>query len=281
MDADLLLTQWPSWSKVSAEAILASPAWRMPVSFSRTDAALKLAEEANADTINLAITLDGEENVLCLTDSELYPDLHLLWRKRNALPNEIVLALVEKECGPVLQMLENTVRRQLSVKGLAEEDQRNKFPNMRSFALVADGQPLLGFTFGLTAALAVEFGQLKYLDTSHESIRTLSRDAVADYASVVLADNEISELAVGDFLLLTDEYLSSAKWQLEQPSDGLVHICGAVQVQISFGEIADERLPPVLPPVKVKLTKCGNTIAEGEITKTGLCNAVRITRIGC
>ena len=111
MDALELLKTWPGWANAGAETVLASPAWRLSVRFGEETGVLRLGVEALSDTIDLDITLDGEPHVLSLADSSLYPDLHVLWGTRAGLPPEILLALVEKECGDLFFMLEKSTRR--------------------------------------------------------------------------------------------------------------------------------------------------------------------------
>ena len=96
MDAYELLRKWPAWEKANAATVLASPAWRMPVRFDGRDAKLRIgASPESFDAVRLRVMFDGERHVLDIFDSASFPDLHKLWAKRDALPEEIVLALVE------------------------------------------------------------------------------------------------------------------------------------------------------------------------------------------
>ena len=145
MDALELLKKWPTWEKANAATVLASPAWRMPVKFDGRDASLRLVDApAERDAISLAVKFDGEEHILGIFDTSRFSDLHLLWQKRDGLPGEIVLALVEKECGVLLQFLEDTVRKELSVEGL-----RTGEPPVcdKVFLLESGGDSIMFFTF--------------------------------------------------------------------------------------------------------------------------------------
>lgn len=270
MDALELLKSWPGWARAGAETILSSPAWRMQVRLG-TGHAVMTADGPGEDALCLDITFDGEPFVLALYDSPLYPDLHLLWSRRAELPREIVLALVEKECGEVLAMLENLVRRQLGVKGISESA-----PAGRSYAVSVPTGGSLVFALDFPPEALQGFARLENLDTNHPSIRELTRPARVDYTSLMLTEEECRTMAAGDFLLLPENFPSTASWTVEPPAEGPVHVVSAAETEISFGAFADDDLPPIPPPSVLVLAEGDRTLFPCELTVLGEAKAIRI-----
>lgn len=271
MDAFELLRKWPTWEKANAATVLASPAWRMPVKFDGRDAKLRFdASTVPPDAVRLSVMFDGEHHVLDIFDSEAFPDLHLLWSKRDALPEEIVLALVEKECGPLLQLLEDVTRKQLSVEGLSSNS-----PAWASKTFVLeDGGAAISFALDLSPTMEIMLGRLDLLDPSHESIRSLQRPAEAEYATVSLSDEDFASLAPGDFVLLPDG--AEPKWTVEKPLDGQLHVIGPEVASLTFAQMADDALPPVPEGVEFSLVRFGEKIASGARSRVGDRPAVKI-----
>lgn len=270
MDANALLLEWPSLVKANAETILSSPAWRMPVSFAGGEFVLTKSNAALNDTIDIRVTFDDEEHILGIGDSPAFADLHLLWAKRAELPPEILLALVEKECGPLFQMLEDSVRKQFSVKGFSDAKPVN--PVVFELANVAV------FSLDLSPAVAMAFGKLECLDPSHAAIRSLERDAAAEYAVLMLTAEEISSMKAGDFVMLP-EHMPDPSWRLSPPEDDAVHVLGASRVSITFAQLADDALPPVPPLSEVDLSIGTRVIAKGELSSVGLARAVKLSSV--
>ena len=151
-----ILSMLPLWADATPEALLDSPAWAMPCRLGEESTVLRMADVKPSETLNLAVLLDGESHVLSFADSPRFTDIHALWPSRADVPEPILLALVEKECGPLLQLVENAVRRQLKIEGIAPDG-----PDARTvFAQVDD------VVFGLTRSSTVEvaFGQLRFID---------------------------------------------------------------------------------------------------------------------
>ena len=107
MNAFELLQKWPSWQRASAETIFDSPAWALPVRWKDTQCVMRRADVKFRDILGIGIKFDDEENFIGLANREAFPDLHVLWDVKNNLPDPLKLALVEKECGPLFQILEN------------------------------------------------------------------------------------------------------------------------------------------------------------------------------
>ena len=271
MDAFELLRRWPTWEKANAATVLASLAWRMPVKFDGRDAKLRFdAASEQSDAVRLSVMFDGEHHVLEIFDSEAFPDLHLLWSKRGALPEEIVLALVEKECGPLLQLMEDVTRKQLSIEGLASNSPAWA---PKTFVLEEGGE-VISFALDLSPAMEIMLGRLDLLDPSHESIRSLERPAEAEYAAVSLSDDDLASLAPGDFVLLPDG--AEPKWTVEKPLDGQLHVLGPEVASLTFAQMADDALPPVPDSGAFSLVRFGEKIATGTRSKVGDRPAVKI-----
>ena len=270
MDAFELLRRWPTWEKANAATVLASPAWRMPVKFDGRDAKLRFdAASEQSDAVRLSVMFDGEHHVLEIFDSEAFPDLHLLWSKRGALPEEIVLALVEKECGPLLQLMEDVTRKQLSIEGLAS----NSPAWAPKMFVLEEGGEVISFALDLSPAMEIMLGRLDLLDPSHESIRSLERPAEAEYAAVSLSDDDLASLAPGDFVLLPDG--AEPKWTVEKPLDGQLHVLGPEVASLTFAQMADDALPPVPDSGVFSLVRFGEKIATGTRSKVGDRPAVK------
>lgn len=273
MDPIELLKTWPGWAKANAETVFASPAWRMPVTFDGGEAFLRLSADRPSDMLGVALSLDGEPHVLGLAASPAFPDLSLLWDKRASLPDALLLALVEKECGPVLQMIEDTSHRQVSVKGLVPVSDVGSSAD-RTFVLSREGAESIVWTFDVNDALALQCGRIEYLDTSHPQIRESVRTAEPEYATVMLLAEERGSFKTGDFILLP-ETMPEPKWVTDEPDDDALHVRGTATAEISFAAFADEALPPV-PEASgpLKIVRRGRVVARGTVRKVGLAPAL-------
>ena len=123
MKASEILGTLPKWANATADDIVKSPAWAMPCRLGETACTMRLDANHPADALDVAIMLEDERHVLSLVDSPRFESLHALWATRAEVPEQILLALVERECGPLLQLLENAARRQLKVVGIASDEE--------------------------------------------------------------------------------------------------------------------------------------------------------------
>ena len=197
-----ILSALPPFRGWSSAEVLASPAWAMPCRLGSEDGRL-VAEGAlqPADPLRLAVRFADAPATLALADSPIFPELHALWSSRAEVPAPILLALVEKECGPLLQLLENAAGRQLAVDGLADGETADG----KAFALRrATGEELCSFALTLPPAVLESFGALRNLDTAHPSVRELALPAVLQIAAPVLSSADLESLAPGDHLLLPE-----------------------------------------------------------------------------
>ncbi len=204
-----ILSALPPFRDWSPADVLASPAWSMPCRLGSEEGRL-VAEGAllPADPLRLAVRFADDPATLALADSPIFPELHALWSSRAEVPAPILLALVEKECGPLLQLLENAAGRQLAVDGLAVGENADG----KAFVLRrATGEELCSFALTLPPAVLESFGALRNLDAAHSSLRELALPAVLQLAAPVLSSADLESLAPGDHLLLPE---------VQAPADG-------------------------------------------------------------
>ena len=197
-----ILSALPPFRAWTPAEILASPAWSMPCRLGSEEGRL-VANGAllPADPLRLAVRFADDPATLALADSPLFPELHALWSARADVPAPILLALVEKECGPLLQLLENAAGRQLAVDGLAD----GAAVDGKAFVLRrASGEELCSFALSLPPAVLESFGALRNLDVAHSAVRECALPAVVQLAEPTLSSADLESLAPGDHLLLPE-----------------------------------------------------------------------------
>lgn len=278
MDAHELLRSWPGLDRLDAVAVLAHPAWRMPVGYE--DDGMSLVVDAAAsprpDELLLAVTLDDVANVLGISDSPNFPDLHLLWQRRAELSEALVVALVEKEVGVLLQTVEKLTRKELRLVGLAKAEDVGEVGSRRSFRLEnPDG--VVGFSLRVPADVVTAIGVLDNVDPSHDSISSLMRPARAEYEAVdVPAGSELS-LKPGDYVMSSASAVAS--WQMEVPADERLHVMSSDTVSFSFAQFASDALPPVPPPSSLTVFWHGRPYAAAEMSLVGDAPAFKVTTL--
>ena len=270
-----ILSVLPQWADAAPEALLDSPAWSMPCRLGEDSTVLRTADVRPGDTLNLAVLLDGERHVLSIADSPRFADIHALWPSRADVPEPILLALVEKECGPLLQLVENAVRRQLKIEGLATDG-----PDARTvFAQVND------VVFGLTRSPTVEvaFGQLRFIDCAHQAVRDTVLPCETELAAFTLSAADLASLAVGDALLLPEvgtvpprlvvdgRFVVDENGVLPFKDDGRLRVVGAEARTLTLGELFDRAQNPVAEksaaPAQLRLVASGKTAARGRLER--------------
>ena len=264
MDGYALLREWPSFEKVNAETVFASPAWRLETVCGERPAVLTKAETPESDLLWVSVTLEDEVHVLGIGDSAAYADLHLLWARRKDLPDELLLALVERECGDLFQVLEKVFRRQFQIKGLADGGPSGGGAGFRLRTDVTS----YAFALDLSPLLVMELGKLKYLDPGHESIRALCRPAWAEHAAVELLESECAALAAGDCIVLPEG--AEPVWRVTVPEDDLVHVRSEAAGEVTFAQMADDDWPALPEPGRLVLLKGGRPVARGRLATLGL-----------
>jgi hypothetical protein len=188
---------------------------------------------------------------------------------RGDVPQPILLAVVEKEAGPFLQMLENVIRRELSVQGLAEAPA----VDARAFRVVAaDGTDAVTFSLTLSEAMLRELGDLRHLDSAHPSIAEAKVSMEVAYAVFDLSAEEVSGLAAGDYLLLP-EMSAEKPGRVCMPgsiSPDRLRIIAAERVGIPFATALQDDLH--CAPVgtdDLLLMKGDSRIASGRLSRLG------------
>lgn len=274
-----MLANWPGWEHKTADELIACPAWAMSVRWGDAETRLRFSKEAPRDVIGLRIAFDGEEHFLGLGNRETFPDLNALWTEKKRLPDALILALVEKECGDLLQMLENAVRAQLTVIGLADPAGR---ADARGFEVTdAKGRILAFFSMTVSPLVQEIFGDVAHIDTAHPTIRALEMPAVAEYASFLLGGDEAAGIAPGDCLLLPEaDGPAAGKWLPQGvPADGRFHVVADAPGTLTFGALADGVLPSVPPPERLALVRDGKTLAVGSFCRLGIQPAFAVEEV--
>ena len=271
MDANELLKEWPGWAKANAARVLDSPAWRLETRFGGRPARLTRCAGLSVPPIVLDVRLDDEPHVLALEITPLFPDLTLLKDRLSALPKEVLLALVEKECGVAFQFVEEVARRQLSIVGLSEKP----VPDTAFAVSGAAGEARLAID--LTPEMGQRLGALANLDVAHPSIRALTREAFACLAEWTLADAELSALSVGDCLVPDEGF--APHWLLDLPCDDHVRAIADAKGALTFAQLADDALPPVPPPTALTLWHRGKPLATLEPVRLGAASAFRVATV--
>lgn len=263
-----LLTRWPGWAAKGPADLLDEPAWSLRARWGDEEVRLRLTDNRPRDLIALKIAYDDEEHILGLGRREAFPDLAVLWDRKTEIPQTLILALIERECGKLLQLLENAVRRQLRVIGLTDPAERE---GTRGFEIVRkDGSIVADIALTVSAAVVEAFGDLSAIDVTHPAIRMQTRPAVAEYARFSLGP-ESAALAAGDYLLAPElANPVAARWCTEPPADdGKYTLRAANPAAISFGAMADGTLPEIPVPAELELFRGSKLIASGRCERLG------------
>ena len=293
-----ILSALPDWSGATPGQLLASPAWTLPCRLGDRPCGLRLDAPRPAETLDIRIRLENEEHVLGLVDTSSLPELHAVWNARAEMPEPILLALVEKDCGPLLQLVENATRRQLKVLGLAGTPTEGDVLCARVFD---ESGGILAFTLTPSAALAETLGQLRFIDPSHPDVRERVLQAEVVYASFALGAADLSALTAGDSLLLPEvgtlapklivdgRFLISegavSAWQ----ADGLLRVAARETVPVALGALFDaaagnaEALARPAPVENAPLRLVGSdgaAIATGRLGRVGAQPAFCIDAVG-
>ena len=270
MSAFDILKNWPGISEASAEELFAYPAWAMPCQWGDERCILRRAAAKPRDVIGIAITLDDEPHFLGLGNRETFPDLHDLWARKAELPAALILALIEKECGDLLQLSENVARRQVGVTGLDDPEKRSGAIAFEVVSL-ADGSIRASFVLDVKPSLARMFGQLRFLDVGHESLREMTRPARAVYATFDLPSEAADGIAVGDCLMLPEvESGTGGEWKCAFEDDGRFRVASRDDKELTFAALTDGNMPPLPAPCELEL-RCGEkVVARGRLKE--LCS---------
>ena len=272
-----ILVAIPKWAKATPDQVLDSPAFAMPCRLGEEQVSLRLGAVQPSDTLDLAILFGDEQHSLRLARSTRFPELDKVWDSRADMPEPILLALVEKECGQLLQMLENAVRRQLRLVGLA--------------ASVADAQTLsvqvndIEFSLTRSETVTAAFGILRHLDLASPDLRAETFAAETEFAAFALAPSDLSSLSVGDALLVPEvgsvppRLVVDGRFVVDESGvapfadDGRCRVVSAEMRNVSLGELFDAAENPRRvegeAPGQLRLTQGGKTVAYGRLDRLG------------
>ena len=232
-----LIETLAAFRRMSPAEILAHPAWRMPLTWKESGAFLRSDAVAPAEAIWLNVRFEKEECALGLVPSPEFPDLSAIFPVRGEVPEAIVLAVIEKEVGPLFQALENTVRREFAVVGLREGGAPAESVAFR----VTDegGEERASFALSLTPALVADLGRLDFLDAEHESVAAMKVKGEMVFAEFDLTAAEIAALKVGDHLLLPElaEGMPGAFWPDEQLREDRVRVAASKPAEFAFADV--------------------------------------------
>lgn len=266
-----IIVALPEWRDAKAADILASPTWAMPCRLGDAQDVMRMDAIRPADVLSLAIRFEDEPHILGLAPSPRFPELSRLWPSLADVPEPILLALVEKECGPFLQMLENAIRRQLKIDGIS---QTSPGPEEQAIAAtIAD----VTFTLTRSATLTEAFGQLRYIDVTHPAIREKQLPAEYEYAAFALPQSDLDSLVPGDALLLPEigsikpriiadgRFVSDETGVSPFAEDSLVRVRSVEPHTITLGELFDGAAdaPPAASPLRLVVS--GKTVAIGRL----------------
>ena len=282
-----ILSALTRWAKATPDEILDSPAFAMPCRIGEEQALLRPAavEPAASCSLALSVTFGDEPHELRFSRSSRFPELDKIWDSRAEIPEPILLALVEKDCGPVFQMLENAVRKQLKLVGTrdapgAETEQALLSLEVDDSATPPEGRLRISLT--RSASVVSAFGALRNLDLSHEAVRAQTLSAECEYAAFAQSDADLAALAPGDIVLLPEigsipprlivdgRFVQDATGTVPYVRDALVHVRDAAAGRVSLGEVFDAVDSPHAPQpagsgAQLKLVKGGRTVASGRL----------------
>ena len=273
-----ILSSLPLWSRIGPDAIVDSPAFAMPCRLGEESVSLVLGATHPADTIQLSIQLEGEPHILSLARSPRFKELDAIWDSRADVPEPILLALVEKDAGPLLQLVENVVRRQLKLVGLAGAES----PDAQSlFAQVDD----IIFALTRSATVTAAIGNLRNLDLAHESIRSVTLPVLTEYAAFSLTSSDTSRLAIGDAVLLPEmgtvparlvvdgRFVIDANGVSRYNAGDMVYVVDASAKDMTLGELFDAAESPraveATPSGALRLIGGNKTLAIGRLDHLG------------
>ena len=287
-----ILSAIPQWAKATPEDILSSPAWAMPCRLGSKQCTMKLDAVRPAETLDLLVRFENEEHILGIAPSKAFPELYAVWQSRAEVPEPILLALVERDCGELLQLLENAVRLQLQVVGLAKSAPADDAKTV--FAQVLSGdEPPISFALDLSPAVSAALGHLRNIDTSHQAIRETKLPAETEYAAFTIPMADLESLGSGDALLLPEtetmppRIIAAGKLALsetgvaEWKDEGLLRVCAAESGTVDLGTLFDaepggktDSLPTIpRENAPLKLVRLGKTVATGRFGALAAKNA--------
>lgn len=284
-----ILSTIPLWAKASAADLLASPAWTMPCRLGELNCTMRLDAPRPTETLDLLVRFGDEKHVLGICDSPSLADIHAVWSARAEVPEPILLALVEKDCGPLFQLLENAVRRQLGIVGLSPSATDPEAQLLCAQIRSPESGPVVSFSLTSSPAIVSALGQLRFIDVAHPAVRDGILSAEVEYATFTLPAADLAALAPGDALLLPEigtvpprkivesRLLVGEGGVTEWKDEGMLRVLALEPDTMTVGMLMDHATGNASPssPANIpantplRLLRFGKTLATGRLASVG------------
>ena len=281
-----ILQTLPKWAKARPGEVLDSPAFAMPCRLGDESVTLRSEVFEATDTLDLAVLFGDEPHTLRLARTPRFAELDKIWECRANVPEPIVLALAEKDCGALFQLLENVVRRQFKIVSIASAG-GDKTSSSCGFR-VED----VFFSLSRSDTVVAALGNIRHLDLSHPSLRAETLPVETEYAAFALPTADLAALAVGDTLLLPEIGSVPARLVVDGrfvvdgngvspfANDGRCRVVAVEPRTVTLGELFDAAegsaaegasaevgVPPAQTPLRLVLS--GKEIALGRLDRLG------------
>ena len=287
-----ILQTLPKWAKARPEQVLDSPAFAMPCRLGDESVTLRRADFEVSDTLDLAVLFGDAPHTLSLARAPRFAELDKIWDSRADVPEPIVLALAEKDCGALFQLLENIVRRQFKIVSLAAASAGGAASAAERCGFRVDD---VSFSLSRSETVVAALGNVRHLDLSHASLRGETLSAETEYAAFALPAADLAMLAVGDALLLPEigsvparlvvdgRFVADGNGVSSYADDGRCRVVAAESRTVTLGELFDmaegaptdaaaileslNRVPTV--NTALRLMRSGETLAQGRLDLLG------------
>jgi len=208
-----LVSSWPGLAKISAEEVLASPAYRIPCVWQEEKAALVFGGKRPVLALGVCLQMAQEEQVLGIAQGAKLPTLASLGEQWEELPRDLALAAIEQDLGELFGVLEEVTQHQLSVKGLVAVDDP-RFVTARNLSIVqGNGEDVLDFLLSLSPAMVKNMGNLKYLQLNHPELSNMALKARVEVAEFAVEPSDLAGMKAGDAFELS-EMSGSGPWKV-------------------------------------------------------------------
>ena len=286
-----ILQALPKWAKARPEQVLDSPAFAMPCRLGDASATLRREVFEATDTLDLAVLFGNEPHTLRLARAARFAELDKIWESRADVPEPILLALAERDCGTLFQLLENVVRRQFKIVSIAAAPSGGDESPSCGFRIED-----IFFSLSRSDTVVAALGNVRHLELSHPSLRAETLPAETEYAAFALPSVDLAALAVGDALLLPEIGSVPARLAVDgrfvvdgngvSPfmDEGRCRVVAIEPRTVTLGELfdaaegsaAEGTLVKVgVPPAQtsLRLVLSGREIARGRLDRLGDQNA--------
>ena len=293
-----ILQALPKWAKARPEQVFDSPAFAMPCRLGDASATLRREIFEATDTMDLAVLFGDEPHTLRLARAARFAELDKIWENRADVPEPILLALAEKDCGTLFQLLENVVRRQFKIVSIAATPSGGEESPSCGFRIED-----LFFSLSRSDTVVAALGNLRHLDLSHAALRAETLPAETEYAAFVLSATDLASLAVGDALLLPEigslparlvvdgRFVADRNGVSPFANDGRCRVVAVDPRTTTLGELFDAAegssaegasvevgVPPAQTPLRLVLS--GREVARGRLDRLGDQTAFVVESIG-